>query len=99
MTLALLAFAQQNFDDVQIETIQVRDNIYMLIGGGGNIGLVVGDDGSFIIDDQFAPLTEKFMVAIAAITDKLAQLMLKLAELSKEDEPPQMSIQLGMNNV
>ena len=32
-------------------------------------------------------------------TDKLAQLMLKLAELSKEDEPPQMSIQVGHNNI
>ncbi|MBX2819522.1 MAG: hypothetical protein KTR29_07565, partial [Rhodothermaceae bacterium] len=32
-------------------------------------------------------------------TEKLAQLMLKLAELSKEDEPPQMSIQVGHNNI
>lgn len=32
-------------------------------------------------------------------TDKLAQLMLKLAELSKEDEPTQMSIQLGTSKV
>ena len=32
-------------------------------------------------------------------TDKLAQLMLKLAELSKEDEPPQMSIQVGHSSI
>ncbi len=65
-----LATAQQNFDDVQIEATQVADNIYMLTGAGGNIGLIIGDDGAFIIDDQFAPLTEKITAAIAELTDQ-----------------------------
>jgi glyoxylase-like metal-dependent hydrolase (beta-lactamase superfamily II) len=56
-----LAHAQ---DDVQIETIQVRGNIYMLTGQGGNIGLFTGADGSFMVDDQFAPLTEKIVAAV-----------------------------------
>jgi len=42
----------------------------MLTGQGGNIGLSVGDDGVFIIDDQFAPLTEKILAAIADITSE-----------------------------
>ncbi|MEZ4701322.1 MAG: MBL fold metallo-hydrolase [Rhodothermales bacterium] len=62
------ASGQQNFDNVQIETIPVSDNVYMLVGSGGNIGVSIGDDGTFIIDDQFAPLTEKIKAAIAAIT-------------------------------
>ena len=61
--------AQQNFDAVQIETVEVRDNVYMLIGSGGNIGLVIGEDGAFIVDDQYAPLTEKINAAIAAVTE------------------------------
>lgn len=65
--------AQQNFDDVQIETIEVADNIYMLIGSGGNLGLSVGDDGAFLIDDQYAPLTEKILDAIKAQTDNTVQ--------------------------
>ncbi len=64
------AFAQRNFDEVQIETVPVSDNVYMLIGSGGNIGVIVGEDGTFIIDDQFAPLTDKINAAIAEITDK-----------------------------
>ena len=67
---ALPAFAQQNFDEVQIEATQVRDNVYMLVGSGGNIGLVVGEDGAFVVDDQFAPLTQKIQAAIAEITDE-----------------------------
>jgi hypothetical protein len=27
---------QQNFDNVQIDTVKVRDNVYMLVGAGGN---------------------------------------------------------------
>lgn len=60
----------QDFDAVQITTIQVTDSIYMLQGSGGNIGVSIGDDGTFIIDDQFAPLTEKITAAIAELTDK-----------------------------
>lgn len=66
---AAWSIAQQDMSDVQIETIHVADGVYMLVGQGGNIGLSVGDDGPFVIDDQFAPLTEKIQAAIAAVTD------------------------------
>lgn len=62
------AAAQQNFDAVQIETIPVSGNVYMLVGAGGNVGVSIGEDGTFIIDDQFAPMTDKIKAAIAAIT-------------------------------
>jgi len=42
----------------------------MLEGLGGNIGLSVGGDGVFMIDDQFAPLTTKILAAVAEVTDK-----------------------------
>ncbi len=70
-TLALLApvaGAGQDFDAVQIRTQRVAEGVYMLIGQGGNIGVSVGDDGVFVIDDQFAPLTPRILAAIRAIT-------------------------------
>ena len=39
--------------------IPVNGPIYMLEGRGGNIGVCVGADGVLVIDDQFAPLSEK----------------------------------------
>jgi cyclase len=42
----------------------------MLMGEGGNIGVSVGDDGVFMIDDQFAPLTEKIKASIVTLSDK-----------------------------
>lgn len=72
-TLALCAgsaFAQRDFSGVEITTTKVVDGVYMLQGAGGNIGLSVGEDGAFVIDDQFAPLSDKIAAAIAEITDQ-----------------------------
>jgi glyoxylase-like metal-dependent hydrolase (beta-lactamase superfamily II) len=66
---ALPLAAQTDWDAVEIRTVPLGGGIYMLMGSGGNIGLSVGDDGAFIVDDQFAPLTEKIKAAIAEVTD------------------------------
>jgi glyoxylase-like metal-dependent hydrolase (beta-lactamase superfamily II) len=62
-----LAFGQQNFDTVRIVPVKVKENIYMLKGSGGNIGLLTGKDGNLMIDDQFAPLSEKIKIAIQSL--------------------------------
>ena len=51
--------AQQNFDKVQIKTTKVAGSVYMLEGSGGNIGVLIGEDGIILVDDQFGPLSEK----------------------------------------
>jgi glyoxylase-like metal-dependent hydrolase (beta-lactamase superfamily II) len=66
--LAASAASQDDWDSVTIETVSVRDGLYMLVGRGGNIGLSVGSDGTFLIDDQYAPLTEKIVAAIRKVT-------------------------------
>ncbi len=57
----------QNFDTVQIRPLKLTDKVYMLKGSGGNIGLLTGSDGVLMIDDQFAPLSEKIAAAIKNI--------------------------------
>jgi glyoxylase-like metal-dependent hydrolase (beta-lactamase superfamily II) len=66
MLLLFLALPAPLFgqDEVVIKTIPVADGIYMMTGKGGNMGLFIGEDGTFLIDDQFAPLTEKHLAAI-----------------------------------
>lgn len=53
--------AQQQVDwnAVEVKAEQVRGNIWMLTGRGGNIGVSVGPDGLLIVDDQYAPLADK----------------------------------------
>jgi cyclase len=61
---------QQDFSKVEIKTHKLADNLYYLEGQGGNIGVSVGEDGVFLIDDQFAPLSEKIIAAVKALSDK-----------------------------
>ncbi len=65
-----IAGAQTNFDTIQVRSQALRGGVYMLTGAGGNIGLSVGDDGAFIVDDQYAPLTPRILTAIGAITSR-----------------------------
>jgi len=37
----------------------VRPGLHVLFGAGGNLGLHFGEDAVFLVDDQFAPLTDK----------------------------------------
>jgi cyclase len=67
---ALAQGPQQDFSAVQIKTHQVVGNFYYLEGQGGNVGVLVGDDGVLMIDDQFAPLSEKLQAAIKALSSK-----------------------------
>jgi len=67
-TPSRLRAQQQNFDTVQVTSTKVAGNVHMLVGSGGNIGLMAGDDAAFVVDDQFAPLTPKILAAIKAIT-------------------------------
>ena len=58
----------QNFDSVQVRAQHVAGGVHMLVGAGGNVGLVVGDDAVFVVDDQYAPLTPKILAAIRTVT-------------------------------
>lgn len=72
---AALAFAActlfgqgQDFSAVQIKTTKISNNFYTLEGSGGMIGILVGPDGVFMVDTQYAQLTDKIVAAIKAIT-------------------------------
>jgi len=79
LTLAFSPYSvlsKQDFSKVQIKTVQVSGGIYMLMGAGGNIGVSIGGDGVFMIDDQYAPLTKKIKAAIGALSKKPIRFLL-----------------------
>ncbi|MGZ6250320.1 MAG: MBL fold metallo-hydrolase [Syntrophales bacterium] len=65
--------ASQDFTNVQIQTEKVADNVYMLVGAGGNIGVSTGKDCVFMIDTSYAPLADRIKAAIATVSDKPIQ--------------------------
>ena len=56
------------------ETTKLSSNIYMISGKGGftggNIGLVVGNDGSVMIDNGLSSVTDLLLTEIAKTTEK-----------------------------
>src|SRR5438477_12532751 len=68
-----------DFSKIEILTEQVAPNLYLLSGSagadpghqdaaGGRIGVLVGPDGIFMVDTQYAPLTDKVVAAIRKIS-------------------------------
>lgn len=57
----------QDWSKIEIKVTKVAGNVYMLEGGGGNIGVSVGPDGILIVDDQFAPLADKIRAALKTL--------------------------------
>ncbi|MGB7409060.1 MAG: MBL fold metallo-hydrolase [Pontixanthobacter sp.] len=67
LSLASPAFAQRDLSDVEIRAETIAPGIAVLFGAGGNIGVSYGEDGTILVDDQFAELTEKIRSAIAEL--------------------------------
>jgi glyoxylase-like metal-dependent hydrolase (beta-lactamase superfamily II) len=56
-----------NLDEVQIRVERVAPGVAVLFGAGGNIGLSHGEDGNVLIDDQYAPLSERILAAVRSV--------------------------------
>lgn len=67
--MPILAWSQRDWRKIEIKRQQVTDNISYLVGSGGNIGVLHGPEGIMIIDDQFAPLSEKIQSTIGEFAE------------------------------
>jgi cyclase len=59
--------AQQDMSNVEIRAVPIKPGVAVLFGNGGNIGVSYGEDGTILVDDQFAPLTAKIQAAVAGL--------------------------------
>src|SRR5262245_3553739 len=62
--------APTNLDSVDVQTIHVQANVYMLVGAGGNMTLQVGNDGVLVVDTQYEQLAPKLVAAIRKLSEK-----------------------------
>ncbi len=76
LVIGSVGSAQAQQDSVRIQTVPVATGVYMLVGQGGNIGVSVGEDAVFLVDDQFAPLTDKIIAAVKTLSDKPIRFLL-----------------------
>jgi cyclase len=59
-----------DFANTNIETVKIADNLYVLMGGPaqGNIVVLTGNEGLFLIDSMYAQMHDKIMAAIGKIS-------------------------------
>ena len=58
---------QRDFSKTEIKVEKIAPGVAVLFGEGGNIGLSSGADGNILIDDQFAPLTDRIVAAVKTL--------------------------------
>lgn len=56
--------AQQAGQPTPVTTTDLGSGIYMLVGRGGNLGVLTGEDGTFVIDSQYADMAPALLTAI-----------------------------------
>jgi cyclase len=64
------AQGQPDFSKVEVKITEIAPSLYTLEGQGGTMGALVGPDGVFVVDAQFAPLTEKLVAAVRRVTEQ-----------------------------
>lgn len=74
---AAAARAQQpDVSKAPVGLIRLTEGVLMLIGAGGNIGVSIGEDGIFLVDDQYAPLTPKILAVLDSIDKRSVRFVL-----------------------
>ena len=68
--VALAGTAMAQDAEITVRTEPVAPGIHVLYGSGGNIGVSVGADGVFLIDDQYAVMTAKITAALAKFSSE-----------------------------
>lgn len=50
-----------------LETVQIRPNVFVIVGAGGNVTVQTGPDGAIVVDSGSAPMAAAVLSAIKAL--------------------------------
>jgi cyclase len=56
--------------EMEVKTIKLTENVYILEGAGGNVAAFVWDEGVLLVDDKLAAASPRVKAAVAAISPK-----------------------------
>jgi glyoxylase-like metal-dependent hydrolase (beta-lactamase superfamily II) len=59
--------AQDRFTDATVDAAHVAGSVYLLRGVGGNVGASIGPDGTFLIDDDYAPMSARLLAKLVEL--------------------------------
>jgi len=64
---SVMAYAQSSD---ALTTEDFGNGIYMLVGTGGNVGVLTGEDGTFVIDDKYERVSDQIISIVKGLTDQ-----------------------------
>lgn len=66
-TLICTTISSASADNAALKATAITESIHLITGKGGNIGVSVGADGTFMIDDKFADLGDSIVEQLKSI--------------------------------
>jgi glyoxylase-like metal-dependent hydrolase (beta-lactamase superfamily II) len=61
--------AAPDFSNVEIHSLHVQGNVWMLVGGPFNAAVSIGNDGVLVVDTMVEPLADKLLAEVKKIAD------------------------------
>ncbi|MGD8452369.1 MAG: MBL fold metallo-hydrolase [Phycisphaerae bacterium] len=61
---------------ITIRTFPAGEHVYMLAGAGGNLALLVGDDGALMVDAEYGQISDLVLAAVKELTDQPLRLVI-----------------------
>src|SRR5262245_40890890 len=65
-----------DFSKLEVQTLKVQGNIYLLAGAGGNIAVQAADEGVLIVDSGFEKMSDKVLAAIRKVSNKPIRMLI-----------------------
>src|ERR1051325_1659159 len=59
-----------DFSKLEVQTLKVQGNVYLLAGAGSDIAVQVGEDGVLVVDTGYEQMATKALAAIRKLSDK-----------------------------
>ncbi len=72
--------AQAGASGDALETIEVRPNIFAIVGAGGNVVVQVGPEGAILVNSGSAAMADKVLAAVKALTPKPIRYIINTAD-------------------
>jgi len=61
-------YVNPDFSKMEVQTLHVQGNVYLLAGAGGNIAVQIGDDGVLMVDTGYEKMSDKIMAAVRKLS-------------------------------
>ena len=70
LTGCWIAFTQTQAPPPKLTTSKVKEDLYMIVGGGGNVAVYVTSEGVILVDDKYDQNHDDIVAQVKTVTDR-----------------------------